>query len=256
MKFLTLLKTPVLGLALAASALSAHAKELIYLVPEGVSLDGKYALAAFGDGEKDADGVYTEISFHLIQVGGNGATKIVSDVIFDWGAPYVDIRGYGPRSLWWSYGTDEERLSSEYVMVENQARKSNQHAFLRKVNGKFVKQHYNAEAYRQKASAIAFAIAQGKGYRGEPSSAGLIDWATATREANPGKEFKEINLKEEDFDLSEPLYLVLENSYYLSADDKNPNFTDTEFTVRTVVKIELDSEGNVIDSLVNIGELK
>jgi hypothetical protein len=249
------LKNLFLGLGFALSlshGASAFAQtKLLYLVPNGVSPNGNFALAAFAKKTK-IDDWESDVAFYFTKISANGTLKIASDAVFEWGSDQVDFRGYGPKPLAWSnaFEGNEEEPSSEYVLVNNQSRKSNDLAFLRLVDGKYLKQSYNEEKYRDNVNA---ALEQAKKTIGNTDLQmvhTIGDTSVVSEIPKNSLDIKPIKFEEDFLDLNfeEPIYVVSNYEYTLLNEETEQM---TFLTVVGVVKIARDKAGNLIDSAVS-----
>lgn len=240
-------------LAIAAfcmTTLSVYAAEqVLYVVPESISPDGKFGLAAFGDSEDVED-----VKFYMVRFDSSTGLKRASSSVIDWGSPELDFRGYGPRTFYWSYNHNESELTPDYLLVQNDSRKSNHHVFLRNINNRWIKQNYDPEVYDKKCVSAANTVAAKKGYEEDTISGGVASYTTVSKKSNPVLESSEEDTLETGaiLDFEEPLYMIHECNQIMTGGD----LEDTEIQIRVVVKIIKNEDGDLEDSVVGIYHIK
>lgn len=241
----------VLAAGLAATLPALAQTKLLYLSPNGVSPNGQYALAAYA--QKTAkDGYDSEVSVYLTKIGGDSKLSIASDVIFDWAREEVEVQGYGPTIMAWSLDRDgDENLISNYVLVNNVARKGNEPAFLRLVKSQYKKQAFDVANYEKESVAAVLAEGAKLGFKGEKSIIHTMGDTVITSEVPRSvKDIERVALADRDIDLSfeTPLYVVFNYDYTLSRDDSEKLGM---VTMLGVVKIEKNETGDLVDTKVS-----
>ena len=216
--------------------------KVLYLVPDGVSPNGKYALTAYAEKSTKED-FESEVAFYLSKVSDDGSLKTASDVIFDWGAEETDVRGYGPAVLSWSIDhSNDGELSSKYVAFTHVSRKSNEVAFARLLNGKYVKQAYNTEKYSEEIEKVVEAKVKSLGLKADARVHAIGSTYVTNDVDSIDDESSNENL---ELDFDQPLFVVYKYDYTYST-DKEDELVDVSFT--GVVNVRKDADGNLSDS--------
>ncbi len=239
--------TLALGVISATMPALAQSK-LLYLVPNGVAPNGKYALAAF---EKRNEANDSDVAYYYAKVGADGSLNVASDEVFSYGNSAPNPSGYGPSALAWASDDQSDAMDSNYVISKYQGRKFTEVTFHRLVDGKYVSQVYKQETYEKEIDAVLRAEAKKFGYTGELNIVHRMTDSVVTIELpQSAVDADETDFDIEELDFSKPVYVVTTNDFTLQKDKAGVE-EFLEVSISGVVKVEKDENGNLKDSKVS-----